>query len=998
MQIDLLNKIKDNGQTGQLMPNEHIVTNDKKRAEKESSPNFAVENQTIYMGSVVSTNNKAGAYSEKEKPEEVSLLEKAKAKLSLQELNHADFILQGITPQDMSVLEKDGYHIEDEQSQTMVTVVDKIKLAMLQGGNTDAATGLNQDQIEQMTGNRGIAVSLMNQMQSCDLPITEAFIEDVDQACTMMDNLKPIGKESASYLLKNAQLPTIANVYKAEFATSGQVLGAEQVSTTKEILPNQDKYAQELVAKALDQFQIPQTADAISTGTWMIANDVPVTQENMTYMLTILDAQALPTTPQEQVEVIIDAALSGRKPQDGILIKDLSDYRKLCEIRAKINVEGHRLNMTTNGSMALLKKGIQIDIQPIEEAIETLKTIEKQMEKEIFQAQGLDSQEMQSSAKQALTVVEELGRMPVYALGMQLEKIWTLDDLHQAGSQTLAQMDVAQLGAAVGSYETLMTSPRQEYGDTIQKAFQNVDAILQDLDLEVTPANQRAVRILAYNQQELLPEKIMAMKQTDQSVHTILDQLTPKKVISMIRDNYNPIQVPLDELEEKLQQMELEIPETDHPKYSEFLWKLDQQKSITQEERQAFIGIYRLIRQVEKTDGAAIGALIGTGETLTMKNLLTQVRSNKVRGMDRIVDENTGENQKLPTENLSITQQIEQVYQMQCLKQAGKELKPSALMDTMKHEEFLEMTPEQLLAAMEKENDNQTQDYQKFKLEQYQSQIQNNQTSEKQIFTILKQFDLPDSQINVEAVGQMLQQRNKLFQDLFVKNEAVTTEDLEIIKEGILKQFAEAVKTPEEMAQAQLKLAETAEHVMDNMMNTPDLSYENYRQLQLFTRQIQLQQALGKKEYYEIPVLVGDSLTNVSLKIVRGEKEKGLVAIGFETETLGKVSVEMQVTPKGVKGKLEAEKKEALDGFEQVAKELNSTIAEILGIDELIMAKTDRIELNDQLDLTNEEVSVQQNPKENINENAPEKQNDNITTQQLYQLAKSFLTYLSKVQ
>ena len=185
-----------------------------------------MEKGALYLGSVVATDGKIGLYPEKEGSQEISLLEKAKAKLSLQELNHADFIVQGMTIDDLTELEKSGYDIEDEQSKTIVTVVDKIKLVMLEGGNTDVAItgGLSVAKIEEMTGNRGIAASLVNQMQSCDLPITEEFVEDVDQACSMMDNLKPIGKESASYLLKNAQLPTISNVYKAEFAATKQSL------------------------------------------------------------------------------------------------------------------------------------------------------------------------------------------------------------------------------------------------------------------------------------------------------------------------------------------------------------------------------------------------------------------------------------------------------------------------------------------------------------------------------------------------------------------------------------------------------------------------------------------------------------------------------------------------------------------------------------------------------------------------------------------------------
>ena len=48
---------------------------------------------------------------------------------------------------------------------------------------------------------------------------------------------------------------------------------------------------------------------------------------------------------------------------------------------------------------------------------------------------------------------------------------------------------------------------------------------------------------------------------------------------------------------------------------------------MTKEEKEAYIGIYRLLRQLEKTDGAAIGALLQQGAEPTLKNLLTAVRS-----------------------------------------------------------------------------------------------------------------------------------------------------------------------------------------------------------------------------------------------------------------------------------------------------------------------------------------------------------------------------------
>ncbi len=42
----------------------------------------------------------------------------------------------------------------------------------------------------------------------------------------------------------------------------------------------------------------------------------------------------------------------------------------------------------------------------------------------------------------------------------------------------------------------MMTAPRKDMGDSIQKAFRNVDDILEDLGLETNDSNRRAVRIL----------------------------------------------------------------------------------------------------------------------------------------------------------------------------------------------------------------------------------------------------------------------------------------------------------------------------------------------------------------------------------------------------------------------------------------------------------------------------------------------------------------------
>lgn len=57
---------------------------------------------------------------------------------------------------------------------------------------------------------------------------------------------------------------------------------------------------------------------------------------------------------------------------------------------------------------------------------------------------------------------------------------------------------------------------------------------------------------------------------------------------------------------------------------------------------------------------------------------------------------------------------------------------------------------------------------------------------------------------------------------------------------------------------------------------------------------LSINQTLAKKEQYSIPVLVGDKVTNVSLKIVRGVETKGIVDIMLESEMSGKIAATFQ--------------------------------------------------------------------------------------------------------
>ena len=89
------------------------------------------------------------------------------------------------------------------------------------------------------------------------------------------------------------------------------------------------------------------------------------------------------------------------------------------------------------------------------------------------------------------------------------------------------------------------------------------------------------------------------------------------------------------------------LRQQDHTKedmlsYSKFLYKLEQDQGITEDEREAYIGIYRLVRQIEKADFAPVGAIDEMNAAFNFENLLSALRSRKHKPMDYRVDDSFG--------------------------------------------------------------------------------------------------------------------------------------------------------------------------------------------------------------------------------------------------------------------------------------------------------------------------------------------------------------------
>lgn len=850
---------------------------------------------------------------------------------------------------DIGALGDEGYSLNGTQADTIVTVMDKIKMELAKSGADISIFGdsLSMEQIEKMTGSAGQAMQMAARLRDC----TDGDI---------------------AYLAGNGLEPTIENIYTAQHS------GGARAAAQGQPLPEDENFRKQ-VEQVISQAGLPVDGTTMGYGQLLLDNEIPLTPENVAYV-DQLKQLSLPLQPQEVEDAIAKAVQEGKAPQEaylmdgyaamdramdaweavaeaseevvtGLVLENkeitignlwraehqdaqgegsqrqggqteaerirkaaLTASQEAKSLTARRQLEETRLVMTVQANYRLLRKGISIETLGLEQLVEELKDLENDYYRDLLTENGMEATpERTQSFRDAVEQTEALKWMPSYVLGESPLDVATVHSLYDAGASLKAALEHAN-----EAYETMMTTPRADLGDSMQKAFRNVDAILEDLGLAASEANQRAVRILAYNRLEITTENIAQMKAADQKMQNLFQNMKPQVVLEMIREGINPLETDIETLNAKAEEIRARLDPGQEERYSKYLWELEQDQAITPEERESYIGIYRLLRQIEKSDGAVIGAVVNQGGELSLKNLLTATRSRRARGMQLDVDTDVT-SIEAKRDDASISRQIEAAYQADCAKEALERLEPELIREDVESGAWQEMTPEQLLWQMKAQQEKERTDDRKMAEQElrYQEQQQElfgkNMVAEDTVLKILTDYSLPVDTYHIMAAGQMVNNRNAVFKKLFDPAYLEKEPDLAEAKEALLERFAEAVKTPEEMAEAQNTLAEVAEHVMDGMIDETNVTSQDIQELRMLRTQIQIGGAMAREENYAIPVMIADEMTNVQLKIVRGKKGKGMVDILFETERLGRVAARIMAAGNRIEGFLASDKAGTLD-------------------------------------------------------------------------------------
>ena len=948
------------------------------------------------------------------------------------------------SPEDYKKMQEEGFSLDDTTSNKIVTVTDKIKAQLAKAGVDISAFGddLDFEQLAQITGSPELAAQIADSLREADLPLTDDNFKQIAETVDMADSLSPLDDGAVKYLIDNQLEPTVQNIYFARHSASAGYMPAEQQDISS-FLPQ--------VKNVIASAGLEVNDDTIATSKWMLENDIPLTKENLTYAQALRQTEL--TTSAENVAALAAEAVSeGKSAQDAVILSGytwmeqaqnavdtvenatdedlvyivekglpltLDSLREAAANRvsestvqdadgnytqkgqqlltARRQLEEIRLAMTAEANYRLLKQGISIDTEPLVKLVEQLKDQENEYYRNLLMSEGVDATKEQVELfGEVDKKVTDMRYVPAYVLGMKDADVSTINGVHEAGTELKTSFEKASR-----QYETLMTAPRADLGDSIQKAFRNVDDILNDLGMELTDENRRAVRILGYNSIDITQDSVLTMKAADEEVQRVFKNMTPAVVTQMIKRGINPLEMDFTSLNQEAESIKSEeLGGEDYRKFSEYLWKMEQNHKISEEERSSYIGIYRLIRQVENTDGAAIGALIQQGAPLTMKNLLTAVRSEKRSSkMDYSVDYNF-EGVSGTSKGSSITDQIEAAYQNNCLKDASELLTPERAKVLFEQDmEWENMTPEELKAVLTQAGEQADEssinaDYAKEQL----AQLEQAANADESIYRILDKYDIPNTVSNVLAMESMLNQRNQMFRKIFGSSTAdhngddqVDAEDLEAIKQELLEEFGEAVSEPADMAVAQEKLGELAENVMKTMINSDHVTSLDVRDMKMLSAQLSVNSILAKEEQYAVPVMVNDELMNVSVKIVRGVDKKGIVDIMMESELHGKIAATFQAKEDGIHGLIATDSEETAELFKGQTLDLSDLLGgENDDVTELHCAHIPDLDLN-HFSMGAFGVDAKEETQLSDSQKAENRDTYRVQTSRLYGIAEHFI-------
>lgn len=805
--------------------------------------------------------------------------------------NYMTVMANTMSSEDYGELTRDGIDPFNEEAKVSVTVLDQIKARLAEAGvviegyNDD----LTREQLLEITGSESMALDIEAAFNGKDIPLAEETVTETVKALQTALEIDGITDGMCDFILRNGVEPTIENLYRVRHSSCENMgnSGGFYSQDVPGYMAKQGEMFDE--AKMHDRIcetitEAGLTVDAMteSESRWIIENGILYNKTNVATLHELWGMNA-PFETEEVLDCITAAIQRGASPleahpgEGGDLRREAEDnYRRFNEMikednpdaaKARLLLEETRVAMTYESSYKLVKRGMTVDTVALSEMVNTLKALEDRTNRILFgngnetDAVINERATLYNETKQA---IKELPFVPASVLGERIleNKDITIGYTVKAGLALKARFDEAK-----ETYETLGTTVRGDLGDNIKKAFANAGELLKEIGLKENETNLRGVRILGYNRMEVTAENILKVTSADAMLSRITDKMTPGTTLKLIRDGVNPLEISIEELEKKIDAYD-KGAEKEADNYARFLYKLEGKSGITDEERESFIGIYRMLHALDKSDGAALGTLVNTGAEITFKNLLSSLRTGKAlkSGIDVKVTEDVGELAEAAGYEGDISAQI-------------------------------------LTAFMETCTQGDEGDYRRRELARMREELS----------------------VGEEAVTKLIKMGEKITPDMLAGMNELLSESAEsslwkTLKkqkwdetEEKIKKYKASFKDEQSAREAfEDIVADVGDKLADVCLND-DIKPLDIQELKSAYKQLSLAGKLIKEETYSLPVEIDGKQRDLRIKIVHNSGVEGNVTATFESETFGRITALFTIKDGEVEGLIAGNDKDGLE-------------------------------------------------------------------------------------
>ncbi len=969
-------------------------------------------------------------------------------------------LMNQVTSEDVKYLFDEKYHPLKMTLESLYSLVNKNKQQM-EVLQIDEETWLEREvkKYEHIYGKSEEVKAIIKKLKSHHLPVNVHNIEKIQEAVTKFNTCATIDDYTITQMIKNKTPLTLNNVYKAKYSSGQSKSKADDGAYTEESIPISDEQLKGLepqIRNLLEQQGISVEDKTLKAARLLIKNNIPVDKNNIEqalslsnisntidinsiiekavqYMKEDRDLGDILLIKQElenisnpsQIKRLVNEIDQYKDEQLAYLIlnsqpltlKNLGLLKQSFDVNAFINdnyspayieaknqLQEIRLKMTFDAAIKLTRNNVDIENDTLDTLVMHLRQLENDVYRsKLKEAGAIDNKQTIHHLKETIQQIESVKHIPTLVLGRILlnETAFSLRGLNTNGKNLLVALSEAQV-----MYETLGTKPRTDMGDSIFKAYGQLDHILLEQNIEVTEDNLRAARILSYNGLEITDNQIEHIKLIDKKVNRVLNELHPTIIAAMIKDKYIPIDMPIDEVLEYLSQFDTSKGEDLNDKLSHLILELDQQKQLSPKERQGLIGVYRMLHVITQSEGRAVGFLVKNKMKLTLNNLMEAAKYLQATGakrtkIDVTIDEAFGYLSELKVNDKNINQIIKNAFtqagleytknnvsQALALQELQVDIDKNTLIQGQSMEETIEawiqsIDSERLQQVM-KENDAYGEQSLEDMIKQYflEQEVKGNTNNSQDIVQHIQQLDgvkeavlremiKYDIPLTIRHISTMQSMVNKPF-ELSERLEKL----LGHLDEKSRKTLHTLLKQPlDNLENIDLKsinktLEKHLNQLKTDLLLSPDTSTDQLRALDSALEVFNMQGTIQLKEnYYPIPIVTDDSTTQLNMYILKDlsderiEKEGIHFILSLKTNELGRVRMLIHKQEQTVNITVTSDQQENTDFIKQYENHFTQILEDLQVVGTVLFALDNPEAENGLLPITTQrnEVSYEQN-------------------------------------